>query len=405
MTRKTAAGVCALLLLVCGRGLGAGFQLYSEGSAEALGQAGAIGGRGDLASLAWYNPSALAGAAQQVAMAGAVFVKVRTDFTSSLAPAADSSMADDWHAVPHLYLVQPVAEQWTLLLSINAPYGLVTEWPEAWAGSPAAIRSELSVLYATPALAWRLNDRLSLSAGFNIVHAAAELTAYRGPALGRRTLAGNDLAGGYTVSGHWQVSEGWGLGMRYQSGVAIEPQGTLRYQNDPGLGNRFDAKGQANLPASFNLGVANRSLDRWRFGAEAVWSEWSRYRNLVFVFPGNPYEPSPETNAKRWQDVWSLRLGVEHEPAASWRLRAGYVWDPSPVPDATRAPELPDADRHMLTAGVGWKGERLSVDLAYAFLWSETVETGAEVAAKVPTAAGHYDTASHLVGISVGTTF
>ena len=51
----------AIVCLVSGSVFGAGFQLYTEGSAEALGQAGAISGRDDLISLAWYNPSALAG--------------------------------------------------------------------------------------------------------------------------------------------------------------------------------------------------------------------------------------------------------------------------------------------------------------------------------------------------------
>ncbi|MEN7973848.1 MAG: outer membrane protein transport protein, partial [Verrucomicrobiota bacterium] len=115
--------------LVSGTALGAGFQLYTEGSAEALGQAGAISGRDDLVSLAWYNPSALAGAERPAIMVGSTFASIRTDYEGG---GTTASMSDDWQPIPHLYYVQPIATNWTAMLSINAPYGLITEWPDGW---------------------------------------------------------------------------------------------------------------------------------------------------------------------------------------------------------------------------------------------------------------------------------
>ena len=114
----------AIACLISGAGFGAGFQLYTEGSAEALGQAGAISGRDDLISLAWYNPSALAGAERPAIMVGATFASINTDFNSSVNTALNSSMSDDWQPIPHLYYVQPISEEWTTMLSINAPYGV-----------------------------------------------------------------------------------------------------------------------------------------------------------------------------------------------------------------------------------------------------------------------------------------
>jgi hypothetical protein len=64
-----------------------------------------------------------------------------------------------------------------------------------------------------------------------VVYADAKLAAFRG-ALGHRAITGDDVALGFTFSGHAQ-SEAWGLGLRFQSRVKLEPSGTIKYDNDP----------------------------------------------------------------------------------------------------------------------------------------------------------------------------
>ena len=71
-------------------------------------------------------------------------------------------------------------------------------------------------------------------------------------------------------------------------------------------------------------------------------------------------------------DTWSVRLGAEWAALPWLQLRAGWAWVPSPVPAQTGATNLLDADRQVLSAGVGlyvpesslWSGVRaLRVDL------------------------------------------
>ncbi|QHI68801.1 OmpP1/FadL family transporter [Tichowtungia aerotolerans] len=393
------------LLAASGSGFGAGFQLYTEGSAEALGQAGAVSGCTNLTSLAWYNPAALAGSKNTQVMAGNTFALIDTDFNSALNPALDSEMEHHWRSIPHFYTVLPVSDKLTGMLSVNAPYGLVTEWKDSWAGSPAATRTELSTIYTTPALAFKLTDRLSVAAGFNVVYAEADLQAYRGAALGMRKLTGDDIGYGGTASAHWQVNDDWGVGARYQSRVELKLDGDVEYENNPGLGGKFGMTGKVTLPSSVNVGVANSSFEKLRLGLDVVWSEWSTYDALVYVFPTNPYEGPVESNPKRWKDVWSVRIGGEYDLTENWVLRGGYVWDESPVDSATLAPELPGSDRHMLTTGIGWKGERIGIDLAYSFLWAEDCYTGSGVVSSVPTSAGEYETETHLVALSASYEF
>lgn len=377
MTRGKPAAVAAAGLMA-GSVLGAGFQLYTEGSAEALSLAGAVSGRDDLISLAWYNPSALAGAESPAVMGGVTFVSIRTDYAGA---GTTASMSDDWQPIPHLYVVQPIDEEWTAMLSINTPYGLITEWPSGWAGAAIATYSELKTVYLTPSVAWKPLDALSLSAGLNVVDGRAELRN------ATTTVKGDDIAYGGTCSARCQPFEDWALGLRYQSIVKLDITGTAN--------GAFPASADIELPASINAGIANTSIRNLTLGLEVVWTEWSTYDQLAVTTPaGTTVVP------KNWDDVISIRIGGEYALNERWALRAGYVWDESPVPDTTRAPELPGSDRQMVMFGAGWSNGRVGIDLAYSCLWADDAPMGT-----IYPLPGSFETTTHLVALSAGCRF
>jgi long-chain fatty acid transport protein len=385
--------------LIHGTAFGAGFQLYTEGSTEALGQAGAISGRDDLISLAWYNPAALAGTEQPAVMAGVTFAQIKTDYINVFSSAANASMSDDWRTIPHLYYVQPINERWTTMLSVNAPYGLITEWPDGWAGAQLALLSDLESVYITPSVAWQAMENLSIGAGVNVVNATAELSRFEpappvGPP-GDAVVEGDDISYGGTVSAHYQPFEDWGFGVRYQSRVKLEITGS---SSIPAV--TLPASADLELPSTVNVGVANRSIGNLKLGLDLVWTEWSTYEELRIETPA-----ATVTAPKDWDDVISIRIGGEYALGESWALRAGYVWDQSPVPDTTRSPELPGSDRQMLMAGVGWKSGGLGIDLAYSYLWAEDADMGTIITSVAPPLAGTFETVTHLVGLSASYSF
>lgn len=372
--------------LVSGSAMGAGFQLYTEGSAEALGQAGAISGRTNMTSQAWYNPSALAGADRPQIMVGSAFVSIHTDYISGLDPAVpDSTMSDEWRVIPHFYYVQPISKDWTGAVSINAPFGLITEWNDDWAGAALATYSELRAIYITPSVAWQAFDMLAISAGLNVVDAEADLQR-----TGSR-VKGDDMSYGGTLSAHLQPWEDWGLGFRYQSSVKLDITGSAN-----GI---VPASAEIELPSTLNVGLANSSIKNLSLGLDLVWTEWSTYDQLTIVLP--PAAGGPVTAAKDWDNVISIRIGGEYALGEDWKLRAGYVWDESPIPDTTRTPELPGSDRQMLMMGFGWQfWNTMTLDAAYSYLWAKDAPAGTDY--PLP---GHYETTTHLLALSLGYTF
>lgn len=372
--------------MVSGVAFGAGFQLYTEGSAEALGQGGAISGRKGMISQAWYNPSALAGAERPQIMVGSAFASLRTDYRSGTTGIANETMSDAWRVIPHVYYVQPISDKLTGTVSVNAPYGLISEWPDVWAGAAIATYSELRTIYITPSLAWKPMDRLAVSVGFNVVDAEAQLEG-----TGRK-VAGDDIGYGGMISAHLQPVDDWALGIRYQSRVQLDIEGSLKLTS---VGT-FPAAAALELPSSVNIGLANTTFKHVSIGLDLVWTEWSTYDELNIENPAT----SALASNKDWDDVISLRLGGEYAWGEDWKFRAGYIWDESPVPDTTRAPEMPGSDRQMVTLGAGWTWNDLTLDAAYSYLWAEDAAMGTEY--PLP---GTFETTTHLIALSVGYTF
>ena len=114
-------------------------------------------------------------------------------------------------------------------------------------------------------------------------------------------------------------------------------------------------------PLQVGLEVAVRPLPRLLLAAQGTWKRWSGYEYPVLPATMNA-APLPVPG---FHDTVVPRIAAEGTVAAPswgrWVVRAGYLfeWSPAPDPPApapteiSRPSNLYDADRHVLTAGVG----------------------------------------------------
>ncbi len=69
-----------------------------------------------------------------------------------------------------------VTDDIKLGISLNAPFGLLSDNPGGWVGRYHAEKSQLKTININPAVAYRLTDQFSIGAGFNAMYADAELS-------------------------------------------------------------------------------------------------------------------------------------------------------------------------------------------------------------------------------------
>ncbi len=67
--------------------------------------------------------------------------------------------------------------------------------------------------------------------------------------------------------------------------------------------------------------------------------------------------------ADKYRSTHVLRAGAEFK-VSDWRLRAGYAWRASPF-SADQVPDAFDQSQQQLSAGLGYRGEFVYIDLAY----------------------------------------
>jgi long-chain fatty acid transport protein len=111
--------------------------------------------------------------------------------------------------------------------------------------------------------------------------------------------------------------------------------------------------------------------------------------------------------AKNWNDVVALRLGAEFRVTDPLALRAGFAYDPSPVPANTMGPELPDAHRFNYMVGAGYKVANWTIDGAFMYVdkFDRTVNNQAFTAAGGSGFNGTWTGDAWLVGLDVGYKF
>jgi long-chain fatty acid transport protein len=78
------------------------------------------------------------------------------------------------------------------------------------------------------------------------------------------------------------------------------------------------------------------------------------------------------------------------------QVRAGLVIDPTPSPEDTLTPDLPDANRFAVTGGLGYGFGSLRADAGYQYV---TLSNNDSTAPGIP---GRYNGHAHVFSLTLG---
>src|SRR6267142_765116 len=173
----------AVLAAVSAPASAAFFQI-AEQSASGIGNAFAGGAAiAEDASTVWYNPAGMTRFAGPQFVVGGSYIlpsfsaNVLSASTVVGAPIGGGGGEAGAPAfVPNLYAVVPVSKRFTLGAGVNAPFGLVTDYPDSWAGRYYALRSDIKTVNVNLAAAFKFHDAFSVGLGANHQNLNAELT-------------------------------------------------------------------------------------------------------------------------------------------------------------------------------------------------------------------------------------
>ncbi|SHK29727.1 OmpP1/FadL family transporter [Thermocrinis minervae] len=251
------------------------------------------------------------------------------------------------------------------------------------------MHTSLQFMRVIPALAYKVNDALSISGALHLAYGSLDMGARLcDPITGNCWNAGGGQSQTYGIGFQVGVAYNMGnfvyAGLTYQSPVSMTYKRVFDSNND-----RMFEDLKLTQPQEVAFGVGVRPLDNFKVGLDIRWINWSDAKGYKEF---------------QWKDQWVFAVGGEYKPIPKLALRAGYNYAKSPirggvknVANANNIPNLaapfsdfqiayfnlvgfPAVTEHHITLGVGYEfTPNFSVDLAYKHAFKKTVSATGNV--------------------------
>ena len=397
--------VSLVLLLTASTSFAAGFRL-PEAGAKAMGMGFAFTAQADDPSAIYFNPAGLTQLKGQNVMLGLTYVKENgseykgttpvDDYLTGFTTQKSETQKTLNFYIPNAYYTYTTRDGYISYgVGIFTPFGLGQEYNNS--NNDSIFRNQISkidlkTIVVNPTIAFKVNDALSVGVGIDYLWGQAKLAKtpwapqYGGDLYHLDMKADGD-AWGYNFGVLLKATENLRIGASYRSAFTLDlKDGDVNIENInttgvPALGGASlsqalfggatskSTKGNATiyLPATFALGAAY-TMGRLTVEADADWTFWHSYTSLPITFQFQNPVVRNSNAPKNWEDVCAIRVGAEYRVTDPLALRAGFVYDPSPVPADTMGPELPDSSRLNYMVGAGYKIGAWTIDGAFMYI-------------------------------------
>lgn len=424
----TCASVVGLTasFFTAGNALASGFALREE-SAEGLGNAFAgQTAKAYNASTVYYNPAGMSNLDSNEIAGTVSWIAPVAKFTgqnsSPLGGKVSGSQTKDAikdAAVGTMFGVYKLNPEWTLGLSVAAPYGMRSDYKADWVGRYQALHSDVTNIEFSPVLSYKVNDHLSVGGGPRVDYLEATLSQAvnsnaislrnGGGAVGKDGIGkvwGDDTGVGYVLSALYKFDESTRAGISYRSRVDHKLEGSVQY-NTPGLNATIakgagltsqDASAKFTTPDSLAIGIYHELNDQWAVMSDVSWTHWSLFKNLT-VMGANGATVS--NTHEQWKNTYFVSLGANFKPDDKWVLHTGVAYDQSAVTDDFRTSRVPDSNRYWTSFGATYNiSTAANVSLGYAHLFADSATINEKSNTASGTLTGTYDSSVDIVSAS-----
>lgn len=390
-------------LAISGSTASAGGFYVPEIGGRAAGMAAAVVADGDDPSAVFHDPANLVRtegfqaevAADLVLPSVTFFRRPLTDpNTGQFLHFDGASNTNSVVAVPYVGASYRVGPRVAVGLAVDAPFGASLDFPAEGAQRELITSIALRAIDISPAIAVDLGNGLAVGAAANVIYADLVLDQRnsltyvtgdpeqypdpQGELQGTTHLAGSDpFSLGATLGASYRSPTGaLRIGASVMTPVKLHMEGDARIENS-GISGLFDANNQQlqaagartdqikvgiPLPLVARAGIAARLATHVRGELDVNYTRWSSFQSLDINFVNEYYllqTPGAYLYdvhvANDWHDSWTVRLGVETEPfERPLALRAGLVFDQSPIDDRHFSVLTPDSDKLGISVGARW---------------------------------------------------
>lgn len=292
--------------------------------------------------------------------------------------------------IPSLYYVRPLSERWRAGISFTIPTGFGSDYGGDWAGRYYTDNYSLVYVALTPALAYRVTDRLSVGLASSVNYTLSEgEVAIRnlspGAVDGSLESEVDGVGVSVSLSMLYELSDCTRVGISYTSDSEADLDGDVKLRGlGPVLGPIVEERGldtldieiENTLPQRVIAGIYH-GFDSGRYvTADLMWVDFSEFGTTGVALEGTDLAIDPPGI---YDDIWALSIGAGFpvDERLTWKLGAIYVSQPIDDDDRGLSMRL---DR-MWGVGTGLsydlgKGKRFDLNLTLIDYGEAPVDTG-----------------------------
>ncbi|WP_051130032.1 OmpP1/FadL family transporter [Pedobacter arcticus] len=372
MIRKILLGACLAMPATI---LAQGFQVNLQGQKQ-IGMAGTgVGTVMDGASI-FFNPGAVSMLKENQVNLGVSPLFFKSAFLQSGSSTVENNKDEIAPPFEAYAVWGPKSGRYKLGIGAYTPFGGLVNWGDEWSGKYSLISLSLKAIYIQPTVSVKITDNIGLGAGFVYNHGEVNLQKAVAITQGngqdsRATLKGTGEGYGWNAGIYFKTLSGVSIGVTHRSKVVTKLNDGDAIFDFPAsipaasLPTKFTS--QLPLPATTSLGFGFYPSAKTTIAFDASWVHWSVYKELAFDYNVNTTVPDTKS-PRNYGDGASLKLGINQQQTEKLALRAGIGYAFTPVKDGYVTPEAPDANRFILSAGLGYDiSKKFVIDLSFLY--------------------------------------
>ena len=359
--------LAASLLLSALTSFGAGYQLNLQGLREL-----AMGGTGTAwpwdVSTIYYNPGGLARLKGLQAYVSALVIVPSSAYGNNT---GGSLRSNNQTFTPfNIYIGGPIQQdsRFAVGLGVYTPAGIGLQWDNNWTGNNIVQSIDLKAVFFQPTISYRISDFLAVGGGFIYAAGSFDFTnelpvaTYSGSSTllqGESHLHGAANGVGFNLGVQMKPSDKFQIGLTYRSQVNMDVSGGSATFTVPQSlvsqfpNTQFDAR--LPLPQVASFGVGYRPGQRLTLQFDLSYTGWNSYDSLRINFAEHTSSLQDNHQPRHYRNTLTPRIGANYKISRVVSVMAGGAYDPTPVVNGIVSPDLPDADRIVLTCGISIK--------------------------------------------------
>jgi long-chain fatty acid transport protein len=342
-----------------------------------------------------------------------MYFKLEFDPDSNTSIQGEDGDASDWLMGGSGFYVHSFSDDLKFGVGVLGYFGLGIDFGDKWVGRYYVTEGGMQGLTFIPSVAYRVNDKLSLGVGVDVMYVMFDQkAALNNPDApdGSFELEADDVAFGVNLGLLYELNDRTRFGLQYISESDFELEDKPDFS---GLGPILDSvlgaaglldssiKMDVTAPQSVMLSAYHDLNERWAVMGNIGWQEWSEFGKVRIEV--SSIDTTSMTLDSNYDDSWHAALGTQFKASESLLLSLGIAYDSSIVDDDDRTLDLPLGDSWRFGSGVHYKmKDKYELSLAYELWWFGDLEVDVDDGPLTGRVSGEYEkTLVHVFNIGI----